>query len=377
MDSSASLMWNADLACKLVAAGCRVSVMSRLFGESTEKIRGKFLNDQACLSALMQTGISITAITQSLHVDSDAVITALENSGICFVKRGWGGRYELPVDQIRIRVMSGDLLVDIAKDLGVSERTIWVRCKENGIKIPAKIKPVREPKNTVASQESDAANEILRLRDNGFSVHEITLKTGRSLGSVYRVLQKSPLHRHARCTTYISRSRFDEKAAAALYSSGLSLHAVSGRLNCPVHWVRAAIFQAGIMRKPLDSFNGGRPHNKKHEKGKMNANGYRIVWINKSDPMWPMTHGGKRPGYIGEHRLVMARHLGRCLKPWEIVHHKDHVRSHNWIENLELVVKPHEHTAETLFHYHAIKRAAEIAGVTPEELSRKVAEDVA
>ena len=76
-------------------------------------------------------------------------------------------------------------------------------------------------------------------------------------------------------------------------------------------------------------------------------NGHGPNWKGGSKKTWsgyvqvykPNYSGSYKNMYILEHRYVMEKHLGRHLKAWELIHHKNGIKDDNRLKNLEIVVR--------------------------------------
>lgn len=60
-------------------------------------------------------------------------------------------------------------------------------------------------------------------------------------------------------------------------------------------------------------------------------------------------------GYVREHRIILEAHLGRLLNDAEVVHHRNHLKDDNRLENLELMTN-REHIRHHKLLYWKNKR---------------------
>jgi len=105
-------------------------------------------------------------------------------------------------------------------------------------------------------------------------------------------------------------------------------------------WVRLYKGNPRAKRCHFCSTKGSR--NPTWKGGIKKERGYITIKLYPDDFFYSMANGD---GYVREHRLLMAKKLGRCLQSWELVHHKGirysdiRNKSDNLEDNLEMTTR--------------------------------------
>ena len=186
--------------------------------------------------------------------------------------------------------------------------------------------------------EEEEKQIVLMHTEKKLSQAQISARVGMTPGGVAGVLHRNGI----RSRSYGGKGgkykvpEAERAEAVRMYAEGDGCEKVAPLFGVTsgavLHWVRAA----GIPVRP----KGFQRYSDHHQwKGGVikTSQGYIQELVRPEDPYYEM--GQKKVGgmrYVPQHRLVVARSLGRPLETNETVHHVDGNRANNDISNLQL-----------------------------------------
>ena len=147
---------------------------------------------------------------------------------------------------------------------------------------------------------------------------------------------------------YIERRRSTVEIARELGISNSTVHKYMTRARIASR-SRSERTRMGKSKEEFRKRIGG-ANSPNWKGGRTRNNGYVVLFM-------PDHPGAGASNYVFEHRLVMEKMLGRRLRPGEVVHHRNHVKTDNRPENLELFSTDYEHR-----QHHIIERRLKRVG---------------
>lgn len=215
----------------------------------------------------------------------------------------------------------------VGRRLNVSPSTVHRALTRSGVKLPPRgDESLNQRKRKLSG---DALHGVALAYARGDSMRNIQAVFGCGQVAVYSALRIAGVKRRPRgqqpreLTTEekneIVRLRIEENLSQAVIAAKVGCHqgTVSNHLRSCGIFSRSSTVGHGSWKGGIVKLSGG-----------------YVGVLAKSD--WPYRSMINSAGYIAEHRMVMAQHLGRPLDRHETVHHKDGNRQNNSLDNLQL-----------------------------------------
>jgi transposase-like protein len=175
----------------------------------------------------------------------------------------------------------------------------------------------------------EGENRVIAAYQSGVSLSDLGRQEGCCLEAVRKVLIRHGVERRPRGATARNLSPELREQLIADYKGGMSQIPLSKKYGVSQVSVSRYLRSAGVKMNLAGAAASG------FQKcgGRIQIDGRTAILTPTDSPYSSMRN---HLGYILEHRLVMAEHLGRSLTPYETVHHKDGDKQNNALSNLEL-----------------------------------------
>ena len=169
--------------------------------------------------------------------------------------------------------------------------------------------------------------ELTKYYSLGYSMKEIGIYLGISTGKI---------HKYFHIYNIIPREKLSKNEFAKIKISEKAKARPSLMKNKKISEITKEKISQSHLKKGIG-------HKKKR------TDGYVAIYF----PDHPKS---SKEGYIMEHDLVMECNIGRWLKNNEIVHHINHIRNDNRIENLKLLTKSEHARLHMIERYNEKRR---------------------
>lgn len=216
---------------------------------------------------------------------------------------------------------SGKTITEVARFLGVHRMVARRILCEHG----STIRPSTLRRLTLGQQE-----RVLMLRQAGRNFCQIAREVEAPRNIVRYFLVERP-KRRGPALIADSLSLDVKSQILVLFDGGASPHKLRLRFGISPPVLEMILISAG--RTIIDTRQRRGPSHHNFVGRQIRQDGYVFVWLAPNDPLSSMRNDR---GNVLEHRLIMARKLGRPLFRHERVHHLDGNKQGNHPDNLEL-----------------------------------------
>jgi hypothetical protein len=269
-----------------------------------------------------QGGENLDLIAKAMHTSAYAVKDVLREGGIALRTPPRPGVTDEQRDVILRRYQEGASYKSITRELGIGNRKLQAVLLESG--------PGPRPRSKARFSKQEAQEVVARFLA-GESMAALARSYGTSRYPVVQAIKKAGLQPGPRGNRNQSFTPEQIQEMATRWYAGESQTTIGYSMGLTQSAVSRALLRAGI--KPHKWTPSGKQHHSWKGGRVRDVHGYWQIRLLPDDPLFVMANSS---GYAMEHRIVMARKLGRSLKPGETVHHIDGDKSHNEEDNLEL-----------------------------------------